>query len=101
MAGKEILTDEILETLLYLSRLGLSSEERIRMKQQAEDIISHFDTLSKFGTEKIIGEAGNEIDADMLRKDEIEESLPVNDVKRLSENFLDGYFSVPGIIGKE
>ncbi|MCX7023071.1 MAG: Asp-tRNA(Asn)/Glu-tRNA(Gln) amidotransferase subunit GatC [Spirochaetes bacterium] len=101
MPDTERLSDEALDALLFLSRLELSPDERSRLKRQAGEIISHFDSLSRIDTSDAQADHSGAVDAGSLRADEIGPSLPVPAMKRLSGNFLDGYFAVPKIIEGE
>lgn len=97
---KEI-NEEVLNNLLYLSRLSPESIDIDTLKTQVNQIVSYFDILSKFVDEK-----ENPYDAypttvaEELRSADIVAGLPIYDVKKISKNFMDGYFQVPKVLGE-
>ncbi len=87
-----------LEALLYLSRLSNESTNLDILKKQVDDIVGYFDILSTFD------EGGNPYDAypttevEKLREDEIVKGIDIPDVKKMTPEFLDGYFRVPKVV---
>lgn len=96
---KEI-TDEVFEQLLYLSRLSPASSDIATLKKQVAQIVSYFEILSKYDDSENPYDAYPATVAEELRSDKIVEGLPISDTKHISENFMDGYFQVPKVLGE-
>ncbi len=91
---------QTLENLLYLSRLSPESTNMETLKKQVDDIIGYFEILSKYDDSENPYDAYPTTTADALRGDDIVEGLEISDVKKVSENFMDGYFQVPKVLGE-
>ena len=91
--------EETLENLLYLSRLSPESTDMATLKKQVDDIVGYFDILSKYDDSENPYDAYPSTDADKLRGDTVVEGLAMPDVKKISKDFMDGYFQVPKVIG--
>ncbi len=93
---------ETLENLLYLSRLSPESTDMETLKKQVDDIVGYFEILSKYDK---YDDSENPYDAypstqvEKLRGDEVVEGLEITDVKKVSKDFMDGYFQVPKVLG--
>ena len=91
---------QTLENLLYLSRLSPESTNMETLKKQVDDIVGYFEILSKYDDSENPYDAYPTTKADALRGDDIVEGLDISDVKKVSENFMDGYFQVPKVLGE-
>jgi len=91
---------QTLENLLYLSRLSPESTNMETLKKQVDDIVGYFEILSKYDDSENPYDAYPTTQADKLRDDSIVTGLEVSDVKKVSENFMDGYFQVPKVLGE-
>ena len=91
---------QTLENLLYLSRLSPESTNMETLKKQVDDIVGYFEILSKYDDSENPYDAYPTTTADALRGDDIVEGLEISDVKKVSENFMDGYFQVPKVLGE-
>ncbi len=91
---------QTLENLLYLSRLSPESTNMETLKKQVDDIVGYFEILSKYDDSENPYDAYPTTKADALRGDDIVEGLEIADVKKVSENFMDGYFQVPKVLGE-
>ena len=96
---KEI-DQQTLENLLYLSRLSPESTNMETLKKQVDDIIGYFDIISKYDDSENPYDAYPKTEADKLRSDEIVQGLEMTDVKKVSKDFMDGYFQVPKVLGE-
>ena len=96
---KEI-DEETLTNLIYLSRLPTESTNMETLKKQVDDIVGYFDILSKYDDSENPYDAYPRTEADKLRGDTVVEGLEISDVKKVSENFMDGYFQVPKVLGE-
>ena len=91
---------ETLENLLYLSRLSPSATNMETLKKQVDDIVGYFDILSKYDDSENPYDAYPKTEAEKLRADEVEGGLDINDVKKVTKDFMDGYFQVPKVLGE-
>ena len=91
---------QTLENLLYLSRLSPESTNMETLKKQVDDIVGYFEILSKYDDSENPYDAYPTTKVDALRGDDIVEGLEIADVKKVSENFMDGYFQVPKVLGE-
>lgn len=92
--------ENTLEALLYLSRLSPESTDMATLKRQVDEIVGYFEILSKFDDSENPYDAYPSTQADKLRGDKVVGGLEMSDVKKISENFMDGYFQVPKVIGE-
>lgn len=100
MSAQKNIDERTLENLLYLSRLSPESTNLSTLKNQVDEIVGYFETLSKYDDNQNPYDAYPSTQADKLREDEIVNGLDVPDVKKVSENFMDGYFQVPKVLGE-
>ncbi len=93
------ISDEVFDILLYLSRLEASEEEAKVLSKQVNQLVGYFEVLDKFSDEKLdnsIYITHNEKD---LRNSEIKEGLGASELKKMSDEYMDGYFRVPKVLG--
>ena len=95
---KEI-DEETLTNLLYLSRLSPESTNMETLKKQVDDIVGYFEILSKYDDSENPYDAYPSTQVEKLRGDEVVEGLEITDVKKVSKDFMDGYFQVPKVLG--
>lgn len=100
MSTQKTIDEKTLENLLYLSRLSSDATDLATLKKQVDDIVGYFEILSKFDDSQNPYDAYPSTQADMLRDDAVVEGLDIPDVKKVSENFMDGYFQVPKVLGE-
>ena len=100
MATHTTIDEDTLEKLLYLSRLSPESTNLTILKKQVDEIIGYFELLSKYDDSENPYDAYPSTEADKLRKDEVVPGLAMSDVKKISKNFMDGYFQVPKVLGE-
>ncbi len=89
-----------LDALLYLSRLSPESTNLDILKEQVDQIVGYFDILSGFTDNENPYDAYPATECEKLRDDEIVKGLDIPDVKKMSKEFLDGYFQVPKVLGE-
>ncbi|MGP1602155.1 Asp-tRNA(Asn)/Glu-tRNA(Gln) amidotransferase subunit GatC [Treponema sp.] len=97
---KKLIDENMLEALLYLSRLAPSSVDLKTLKNQTEQIVAYLDILSRFDDSENPYDAYPSTDADSLREDKIEKGLDIPDLKKMTAEFMDGYFRVPKVLGE-
>ncbi len=90
---------ETLENLLYLSRLSPESTNMETLKKQVDDIVGYFEILSKYDDSENPYDAYPSTEVAKLRGDEVVNGLEITDVKKVSKDFMDGYFQVPKVLG--
>ena len=90
---------ETLENLLYLSRLSPESTNMETLKKQVDDIVGYFEILSKYDDSENPYDAYPSTQVEKLRGDEVVDGLEITDVKKVSKDFMDGYFQVPKVLG--
>ena len=100
MSTQKTIDEKTLENLLYLSRLSSDATDLATLKKQVDDIVGYFEILSKFDDSQNPYDAYPSTQADKLRDDAVVEGLDIPDVKKVSENFMDGYFQVPKALGE-
>lgn len=91
---------ETLENLLYLSRLSPESSNMEILKKQVDDIIGYFNILSEYDDSENPYDAYPSTQAEKLREDVVVRSLEISDVKKVTKDFMDGYFQVPKVLGE-
>lgn len=89
-----------LDALLYLSRLSPESTNLETLRRQVDQIVGYFDILSEFTHNENPYDAYPSTQSEKLREDDVVKGLDIPDVKRISEEFLDGYFRVPKVLGE-
>ena len=90
---------ETLENLLYLSRLSPESTNMETLKKQVDEIVGYFEILSKYDDSENPYDAYPSTQVEKLRGDEVVDGLEITDVKKVSKDFMDGYFQVPKVLG--
>ncbi|MBS7261475.1 MAG: Asp-tRNA(Asn)/Glu-tRNA(Gln) amidotransferase subunit GatC [Treponema sp.] len=100
MSTHKKIDEEVLNNLLYLSRLSSESTDIDTLKKQVDDIVGYFEILSKYDDSENPYDAYPSTVAEQLREDEVVAGLEMHDVKNVSENFMDGYFQVPKVLGE-
>ena len=98
MSTHKKIDEEVLNNLLYLSRLSPESTNIETLKKQVDEIIGYFDILSKYDDSENPYDAYPSTQAEKLREDSCVEGLNIPDVKNISKNFMDGYFQAPKVL---
>lgn len=91
--------EETLGNLLYLSRLSPESTNLETLKKQVSEIVGYFDILSKYDDSENPYDAYPSTEVEKLRDDTVVPGLEIQDVKKITDEFMDGYFQVPKVIG--
>jgi aspartyl-tRNA(Asn)/glutamyl-tRNA(Gln) amidotransferase subunit C len=100
MTGTRKIDEETLDALLYLSRLSPESTNLTVLREQVDQIVSYFGILSEFDDSENPYDAYPTTKAENLRSDDVFKSLEISDLKKVSDEFLDGYFRVPKVLGE-
>ena len=101
MANEKLKIDEkTLDALLYLSRLSPESTNFEVLKAQVDQIVGYFDILSEYTDTENPYDAYPSTKVEALRDETIVKGLDIPDVKKITPEFLDGYFQVPKVLGE-
>ena len=100
MSTHKTVDEDTLQKLLYLSRLSPESTDMATLKKQVDDIVGYFDILSKYDDSENPYDAYPSTEAEKLRDDEVVPGLDIPAVKSVTNNFMDGYFQVPKVLGE-
>lgn len=100
MSTHKQIDEETLNNLLYLSRLSPESTNLETLKKQVSDIVGYFDILSKYDDSENPYDAYPSTEVEKLREDKVVPGLEINDVKKITDEFMDGYFQVPKVLGE-
>lgn len=92
--------EDTLDALLYLSRLSPESTNLDILKEQVDQIVGYFGVLSDFTDNENPYDAYPSTESEKLRDDQVVKGLEIPDVKKMSKEFLDGYFQVPKVLGE-
>ena len=97
---KRKIDENTLDALLHLSRLSPESTNMEVLKGQVDQIVEYFDLLSQYDDSQNPYDAYPSTVATELRDDEIVKGLEIPDVKKMTSEFMDGYFRVPKVFGE-
>ncbi len=89
--------DEV-DHVAMLARLGLAPDERERMRDQLSSILDHISLLDEIDTEAIPPTAQVITLQNVMRQDEVRQSLSVDDVLRNAPNSEDQMFKVNAVL---
>lgn len=92
--------EQTLDALLFLSRLSPESTNLEVLRSQVDQIVGYFDLLSEYNDSENPYDAYPATQAEKLREDDVVPGLAISDVKKISEEFMDGYFRVPKVLGE-
>jgi aspartyl-tRNA(Asn)/glutamyl-tRNA(Gln) amidotransferase subunit C len=87
------------ENLLYLSRLSPESSNVETLAGQVREIVDYFGILSQYAGDENPYDAYPSTTVESLRSDAIVKSLEPGDLKKMTGEFMDGYFRVPKVLG--
>ncbi len=93
------LSREDVQHVASLARLGLSDDEVETMREQLSSILGHIEVLSQLDTEAIPPTAQVIALQNVLREDEVRESLPQEVLMRLAPNSRHGFIAVSEVMG--
>lgn len=92
------LTRADVEHVASLARLGLSDDEISTFQEQLSSILDHIEALNELDTDAIPPTAQVVPLNNVVRADEIRESLPQETVMRLAPETRDGFIAVPAVM---
>jgi aspartyl-tRNA(Asn)/glutamyl-tRNA(Gln) amidotransferase subunit C len=93
-----LLTEEEVQHVAMLARLGLSDEEVEMMRVQLPDVLTYVAMLEKLDTSTIAPTAQVTGHSNVLRADEPRPSWPVQDILNNAPAAEAGFFRVPAVL---
>lgn len=88
-----------LDNLLYLSRLSPESTNIEILGGQVRQIVDYFDVLEKYAGDENPYEAYAATTVESLRSEDFSKTLEPADLKKITGEYMDGYFRVPRVLG--
>ncbi len=95
------ITREEVDHVASLARLGLSAEERERMREQLSSILAYVETLNELDTSQVPPSAQVIRFENVTRSDEVVPSLSTNEVLANAPERIDDFFRVPPVFEEE
>ena len=92
---------EEVEHIAKLARLQLTEEEKKRFQVELGKILEYFDQLKKLDTENVPPMTHAVPIENVLRDDEVQPSLPVEEALQNAPEKKDSYFQVPKVVGQD
>jgi aspartyl-tRNA(Asn)/glutamyl-tRNA(Gln) amidotransferase subunit C len=96
---KQVIDQTTFENLLYLSRLSPDSTNVEILAGQVRQIVDYFDVLSQYAGDENPYDAYPSTTVENLRPGEVRASLEQTEVRKITNEFMDGYFRVPKVLG--
>ncbi|HOC29952.1 MAG TPA: aspartyl/glutamyl-tRNA amidotransferase subunit C [Treponemataceae bacterium] len=96
---KQAIDQTTFENLLYLSRLSPDSTNVEILAGQVRQIVDYFDVLSQYAGDENPYDAYPSTTVENLRPGEVRASLEQTEVRKITNEFMDGYFRVPKVLG--
>lgn len=96
---KNPIDETTLHNLLYLSRLSPESTNVEILSNQVRQIVDYFEVLEKYAGDENPCDTNPTTTAEELRVGSFEKTLEASDLKKLSTEYMDGYFRVPKVLG--
>ena len=87
------------ENLLYLSRLSPESTNTEILAGQVRQIVDYFGVLTRFSGDENPYDAYSTTTEGELRDGEVIKALEPADLKKITPEYMDGYFRVPKVLG--
>jgi len=86
-----------IEKIAHLARLPLSEDQKIKFKNQIDDVLKFVGILKKLDTKNISPTSQVTGLENIFREDEIKPSLSQKEALSNSNSIYNGYFKVPAI----
>lgn len=96
---KNAIDETTFGNLLYLSRLSPESSNVEILAGQVRQIVDYFDILSKYAGDENPYDAYPATTIESLRAGAVEKGLEPGDLKKITPEYMDGYFRVPKVLG--
>lgn len=96
------INDKLIEHLCFLSRISLSPDEKMRLKDDLSKILSYVETIKKVDVTKVepmVHSVGEAAPADIFREDKADgNSLPSDKALQNAPQRKGNFFEVPRVI---
>lgn len=92
------ITRKEVEKTAKLAHLSFSDAEIDKFAEQFNQIVGFVEQISELNTENIEPTTHAVAKQNVLRKDEVHESMPLTDIEQNAPRFQDGSYVVPRII---
>lgn len=99
MEKNPVIDETTLDNLLYLSRLSPESADKEMLASQVRQIVEYFEVLSRYTGDENPYDAYPVNPVETLRGNDVGQGLEAADLRRMTPEFKDGYFRVPGVPG--
>lgn len=93
------ITKEIFDSLLYISRLDVTGEEKLALQNQISSIVGYFKELERFRDDSLEAPDCNSNSEKDLRTSSLPCYVEVRSLKLINDEFMDGYFRTPKVLG--
>jgi aspartyl-tRNA(Asn)/glutamyl-tRNA(Gln) amidotransferase subunit C len=98
-AKKNSIDETTFSNLLYLSRLSPESSNVEVLAGQVREIVDYFEVLSKYAGDENPYDAYPATTVETLRAGDVAKGLESADLKKITDEYMDGYFRVPKVLG--
>ncbi|MFD2672518.1 Asp-tRNA(Asn)/Glu-tRNA(Gln) amidotransferase subunit GatC [Marinicrinis sediminis] len=92
------ITIQDVEHVAKLARLDLSEEEKIQFTEQIGAILKYAEKLNELDTEQVKATTHVMEVSNVMREDEVRESLPIDQVLKNAPDEDEGQFKVPAVL---
>ena len=89
---------EDIEHVAFLARLGLTEAEKATLQEQLSSILDHMRTINQLDTSEIPPTAQVIPLRNVMRPDEVDPSLPAEDVLKNAPDREGAFFRVPHVL---
>ncbi|HOT62884.1 MAG TPA: aspartyl/glutamyl-tRNA amidotransferase subunit C [Treponemataceae bacterium] len=96
---RNAIDETTLENLLYLSRLSPESTDIETLGAQVRQIVDYFEILSRYAGDENPYDAYPTTEVERLRAGDVVKSLEPGDLRKMTAEYMDGYFRVPKVLG--
>ena len=98
MSQKEVIVDEkLVKEIAFLARLDLSQEETEMFVSQFKDILDYVGILNEVDTENVPPAYLSTANQNVIREDEIEQSVPTDEFLANAPEAKDDYVIIPRV----
>lgn len=99
--GKKIISEKEVEHVAKLAKLGIKKEKLIKFQKQLSSILQFVDQLSDLNTDQVIPTSQITGLENVFREDEVEKSLPKEDILKNAPRRNGDYFMVDAVLEGE
>ncbi|MGH7494053.1 MAG: Asp-tRNA(Asn)/Glu-tRNA(Gln) amidotransferase subunit GatC [bacterium] len=93
------ITSAEVQHIAKLAKLSFNEEELAKMAKELDAIVAYVEQLKELELDEVLPTSHVLDLSNVLREDEVEPALPVEEVLRNAPSRKNSYFSVPKVIG--